>query len=435
MAETFKTKNVPQTGSSMSSSAFATMSQIVSSQVPGNIYGSTNEYLNYVSTTDPAAKALALQNIRRTMSVANSGPNGQGTQYEYLQSLLRETGFVKDKKTPLGVVGPDDAAALDKIINLAVANNTEPMTLLELFKKSGVGGVAGPKQIDTTTKYNKQVSTALQYKDITDAKQAWSDAHFQAYGYYPADSTYSKFETAWNAEVKRQKASSTTNTVTTFRPVIDPKTGKQTTNKEGVLQYIATNAITTETSGEGFTAEEQQAFLADYISQNFPDVGLSGKELGGAAKTLYDAIADAHAKNFDTVPDLAAVAPVIKSAIGASNADQSTEMLTQYRNGIRDKMATKYMSIAESLKAGKDATDVLNPLMESLSSALETKIGIKDPLTIKLANFKDEKGVYRLPNEFEINQAVMSDSRYGKTSKAINEGINVMQSLRSKLGR
>lgn len=416
-------------------SAFSTISQVVNSQVPGNIYGSTNEYLSYVSTTDPAAKALALQNIRRSMSVANSGPNGQGTQYEYLQTLLRETGFIKDKKTPIGVVGPQDAAALDKIINLAVANNTEPLTLLELFKKSGVGGVAGPKQPDTTAKYNKAVSTALQYKDETDAKQGWADAHFQAFGFYPADTTYGKFQTAWNAEVKRQKATTTTSTKTTYRPVIDPKTGKQVRDKSGVLQYETINTGTTTTSGEGFTAEEQQAFLANYISQNFPDVALSGKQLGGAAKTLYDAIADAHAKNFDTVPDLATVAPIIKDALGASNANQSAEMLTQYRNGIRDKIGTKYMSIQESLKAGKDAAEVLNPLMESLTRALETNIGISDPLTVKLANFKDEKGVYRLPNEFEINQAVMSDSRYGTTSRAINEGVNVMQSLRSKLGR
>ena len=420
----------------ISSSTFSSITQAASqaSQVPGNIYGSTNNLLSYVSTTDPAAKALALQNIRREMSIANSGPNGQGTQYEYLQTLLRSTGFVKDK-TPVGVVGPGDAAGLDKIIGLAVANNTDPITLLELFKRSGVGGTGAPKQPDTTTKYNKAVSTALQYKDITDAKQDYNDAHFQAYGYFPQETSFANFEKAWNAEVKRQKASTTTNTTTTFRPVIDPKTGRQVTNKEGVLQYIPTSTSLTETSGKGFTEEEQQSFLANYISQNFPDVTLSGKELGGAAKVLYDSIADAHASNFDTVPDLTTVAPLIKDAIGASNANQSAEMLNQYRNGIRDKMSTKYMSIAESLKAGKDAKAVLNPLLESLSTALETNIGITDPLTIKLANFKDEKGVYRLPNEFEVSQAIMSDSRYGSTSKAINEGVNVMQSLRGKLGR
>jgi hypothetical protein len=418
----------------LSGSAFAAISEMAS-QVPGNIYASTNNLLAYASTTDPAAKALALQNIRREMSVANSGPGGQGTQYEYLQTLLRSTGFVKDKKTPIGVVGPGDAAGLDKIISLAVANNTDPVTLLELFKRSGVGGDGAVKQQDTTAKYNKAVSTALQFKDLTDAKQGYNDAHFQAYGYFPQESSFGNFQTAWNAEVKRQKATTSTSTKTTYRPVIDPKTGKQAVNKSGQLQYETINTGTTTTSGEGFTAEEQQAFLADYISQNFPDVTLSGKELGGAAKVLYDSIAEAHSKNFDTVPDLSTVAPIIKNAIGASNANQSAEMLTQYRNGIRDKMGTKYMSIAESLKAGKDAADVLNPLMDSLSIALETKVGITDPLVIKLANFKDDKGVYRLPNEFEVNQAVISDSRYGTTSRAINEGVNVMQSLRSKLGR
>lgn len=430
-------KDIPK-NAYVSSSTFSSITSLAASQaasqVPGNIYASTNNLLSYVSTTDPAAKALALQNIRREMSIPNTGPNGQGTQYEYLQTLLRSTGFVKDK-TPIGIAGPGDAAGLDKIIGLAVANNTDPVTLLELFKRSGVGGTGAIKQQDTTAKYNKAVSTALQYKDLTDAKQGYNDAHFQAYGFFPKDTSFGNFQTAWNAEVKRQKATTTTSTKTTYRPVIDPKTGKQTINKAGELQYETINTGTTTTSGEGFTGEEQQAFLANYISQNFPDVTLTGKQLGGAAKVLYDSIAEAHAKNFDTAPDLATVAPLIKDAIGASNANQSAEMLTQYRNGIRDKMGTKYMSIQESLKAGKDAADVLNPLMDSLSIALETKIGIADPLVTKLANFKDEKGVYRLPNEFEINQAVISDSRYGTTSRAINEGVNVMQSLRSKLGR
>lgn len=417
------------------SSAFATVSQIVNSQVPGNIYGSTSQYLAYVESSDPASKALAMQNIRRSMSIPNSGPNGQGTQYEYLQTLLRETGFVKDTKTPIGIVGPKDIAALDKVIALAVANNTEPITLLEVLKRSGVGGAAGPKQPDTTAKYNKAISTALQYKDLTDAKQAWSDGYFAAYGSYPAEAGIGKFQEAWNAEVKRQKATTTTSTKTTYRPVIDPKTGKQAVDSKGVLQYETINTGTTTTSGEGFTAEEQQAFLADYISKNFPNVTITGQKLGGAAKVLYDAIADAHAKNFDAVPDLATVAPIIKDAIGASNANQSAEMLNQYRAGIRDRAASRYMSIADSVKSGKDAAEVLNPLMESLTKALETNIGITDPLLIKLANYKDEKGVYRLPNEFEINQAVMSDSRYASTSRAINEGINAMQSLRSKLGR
>jgi hypothetical protein len=434
MAVTKQSQAASNAALGLSGSAFAAISEMAS-QVPGNIYASTNNLLAYASTTDPAAKALALQNIRREMSVANSGPGGQGTQYEYLQTLLRSTGFVKDKKTPIGVVGPGDAAGLDKIIGLAVANNTDPVTLLELFKRSGVGGDGAVKQQDTTAKYNKAVSTALQYKDITDAKQGYNDAHFQAYGYFPQESSFGNFQTAWNAEVKRQKATTTTSTKTTYRPVIDPKTGKQAVNKAGQLQYETINTGTTTTSGEGFTAEEQQAFLANYIGQNFPDVTLSGKELGGAAKVLYDSIAEAHSKNFDTVPDLSVVAPIIKDAISASNANQSAEMLTQYRNGIRDKMGTKYMSIAESLKAGKDAADVLNPLMDSLSIALETKVGITDPLVIKLANYKDDKGVYRLPNEFEVNQAVISDSRYGTTSRAINEGVNVMQSLRSKLGR
>jgi hypothetical protein len=119
---------------------------------------------------------------------------------------------------------------------------------------------------------------------------------------------------------------------------------------------------------------------------------------------------------------LTAVAPVIKDAIGASNANQSAEMLKQYRNNIRDKMGTKYMSIQESLKAGKDASDVLNPLMESLTQALETKIGITDPLMIKLAIMTADYDSL-LNSEFvDILKAVTINSENVK-KRALNTGV------------
>ena len=64
-------KDIPK-NAYISSSTFSSITSLAASQaasqVPGNIYASTNNLLAYVSTTDPAAKALALQNIRREMN-------------------------------------------------------------------------------------------------------------------------------------------------------------------------------------------------------------------------------------------------------------------------------------------------------------------------------------------------------------------------------
>jgi hypothetical protein len=59
----------------------------------------------------------------------------------------------------------------------------------------------GPKQQDTTTKYTKQIQTALQFKDLGDARQYYSDAYFAAYGKYPEAELDKKFQDSWNANV------------------------------------------------------------------------------------------------------------------------------------------------------------------------------------------------------------------------------------------
>lgn len=432
--------------------AFSSMSTMVS-QVPSNMYSSTNPWISYASATDATARALMLQNIRRDMSVAGSGPGGNGTQYEYLQALLRATGFSKDK-TPLGFVGPTEQAALEKVIALSVANNMEPVSYLELLKKYGVGGGTAIKQPDTTTQYNKQVSTALKLKDKGDAQIAFTNAHFAAYGLNPSKDAIDAFGTAWNAEEKAQMPTTTSNMVTSYapiydktsKPVIDPKTkkqkidsfgnpvfAKQKTNKSGVLQYQTINKTSTVTTGEGFTEEEQQQFLATYLTKNFPDVK-DVENLGGAAKTIYDDLVATSNKNFLDAPDFATLAPTIKEILGSSDAATQSELLKKYKEGIRKQTAAKYMGLADYLNAGDDADKYVTPLRQAFSNALETDVTMTDDLMKKALNFKGDDGKYRLPNDWEINQLVMNDSRRAYTSQARNESVNMFQSLMSKLG-
>ena len=436
--------------------AFASMSNAIVSGMPANMYDARNPYLPYLNAPDATAKAIELQNLKRMLS-AQAAPTGakETNMFDYWQSLARATGFSK-AKTPIGVIGPGDDSAMATIIGLAAANNADPITYLQTLKAYGVGAKPGPKQPDTTTKYNKQVSTALQLKDITEARLEFGNAYFTAFGVAPTGDLDKKFTNQWNSTIKAQAPTTTSSTVTSFapvwdkksKPVIDPKTkkqkidkfgnpeySKQLRNPDGVLQYQAINKTSTTTTGEGFNAEEQQQFLADFLIKNFPQESFNVENLGGAAKAIYDDLVGTNVKNYSKAPDFASLAPVIKDILGTTEQNVAEEKIRQYKVTIRNQAAAKYMGIADYVNAGEDAEKYVKPLMQSLSNALERDVTEADPLLKQALNFKGDDGKYRLPNDWEMTKLIMSDPGYGKTSTAINEAVNLTQGLRSKLGR
>jgi hypothetical protein len=415
--------------------AYATMGEIVSNQIGPNRYTSPNDlYLQFLGATDPLAKSTAFQNLYRGLA-SQAAPAGSksGNMFDYVQTLLRGTKF-STGKTATGILDPKDISGMETALKGAIGQNADLVSYLEAIAKSGLAG-GGIKQPDTTPKYNKQISTALKYKDANDAKVALSDAYFAAWGSAPSADLITQFQNAWNQEVKLQEKPTTTSTVTSFKPVIDTKTGKQLKNKEGVLQYETITKMGTTTGGEGFTAEEQQKFLADYLVTNFPQEKFNVEGLGGAAKTIYDEIAATYKNNLLPVPAFSTVAPLITSLIGQTDATVSKTILDKAKSDIRVTTANKYMSIADYLNAGEDATKYIQPLQQTVSAALETDVTVEDGLMKQFLNFQGSDGKYRLPNDWEITQAIMKDPRYKKTSKAINQAINVADSLASKLGR
>jgi hypothetical protein len=93
------------------------------------------------------------------------------------------------------------------------------------------------------------------------------------------------------------------------------------------------------------------------------------------------------------------------------------------------------MSLAEYINAGEDADKYVKPMLEGISSMLEKNFTIDDPFAKQIFNFKDDKGVYRMPNALELNQMIMNHSDYGKTATAVNQAIDMTQNIKSKLGR
>jgi hypothetical protein len=413
----------------------------------------TDPLVLFAQETDPVRKAGYLMDVQRKYS--GKAPGGYpGTEFDYIQALLRNAGISKSS-TPLGggMVGLEDSSALEKVILAGIASQQDPLTFLENYNTSLKGKAV--KQPDTTTKYTKQIQTALNFKDLGDARQYYSDAYFTAWGQWPSSELDKKFQDSWNTQVKQQNQPTTTAGKTEYapvydtksKPVIDPKTKKQkvdkfgnkefskiATNAEGVKRYTAITKGTATSAGEGFTGEEQTKFLADFLVENFPEASWNVDDIGGTAKTIYDTLKAYHVGNYDAAPDFATLSPIIKNMMSNPDEKVQNEIYSQYISGIQEKASGKFMSLKGVIKPGETANKYVAPLLEDLTNQLETNIDVKDSLAIQMLNYKDEKGEYRMPNEFEKRQLIMNDKRYDGTSTAINTAVNMAQSLKNALG-
>lgn len=425
--------------------AFAQLSSFNSAP---NIYSDPqNSLLTFAMAADPIRKAQALQEIYRGLAANNdiaAGKGFSGSNLDYLNALMRQKGVSKSTLT--------DVTSLNNVINSAVALNQDPFTFLENYNASVKS--KGPAQIDTTTKFSKQVQSSLQLKDLGDARQQYSDAYFKTYGTFPTADLDKKFQDSWNAKATSELQPTTTEQKTEYAPIYDKKskavidkaTGKQkidkfgnkvyssiTKNKEGVLQYKTITTGGSTSKGEGFTTEEQTQFLATFLSDNFPSAKWNVKDVGGAAKTVYDTIKAYHLGNYEDAPDFATVAPLIKDILSHPDQKVQEEMFNQYLGGLQKKATGRFMSLKDLVQPGENANKYIDPMLKSLSAGLETNITVKDGLAQQVLNFKGDDGVYRMPNDLELNNLIMKDKRYDSTSGAINTAVNMAQSLRNQL--
>ena len=420
-----------------------------------NIYeNAESPWLKFIETSDVNRKSEYLQNINRIYSAQPGPPGFAGNQMQYILTLLRSGAKpISKAKTPLigNMIGIEDSAALEKAFNAAYASNMEPVEWLSKYVQS-----LGPKVIkqpDTTTRFTKQIQTAFQYKDLGDARQAYSNAYFAAFTAYPSADLDKKFQASFNAQEKIQNQPTTTAGKTEFapiydtksKPVIDKKTKKQVIDQfgnkkfekiktvDGVKQYTSIITGTSTQQGQGFTAEEQKQHLADFLVANFPEESWDIKTLGGFAKTAFDTLKAANTNNYGEAPDLATLSPIIKSLLKSTDVDVSTAIIKKYQDDIRSKTATRFMSIGDYLAAGKDANEIIDPLIKTVSQFLEKDVTVNDTFIKKILNFQGSDGKYRMMNDYELQQALITHPDYGKTSTAKNQAVNLYQSLKEAL--
>ena len=351
--------------------------------------------------TNPAAYSYAIGNYLLNWRNEESPVPGFVNKLDYIQALLRGTGMSKDT-TPRGIIGNDDTKALQEVSRISLQNGVPFLdTLKELYSTRNVN----------TVKFSKSIATSIKLIDDSDAKSQLSNAYFQAYGEFPPESVITEFKNLRNIEAKKQQAKSVT-AMTTKGDVTSTKTT---------------------TFDEGFTKEEQQQFLANYLVKNF-DVATSDG-LGGQAKSLYDQIVGVHRNNLLTEPDLPAVAGVIKNVLSATDDKVASEILNQYFGQQRRVAATKYLGIQSNLAAGDDVMTFVKPMQDGLMKTFGRNVAADDKLIVSALNFKDEKGNYRPMNDLELNNLVMSDPRFATSPMAIQRGTTLADKLAKELGR
>jgi hypothetical protein len=210
---------------------------------------------------------------------------------------------------------------------------------------------------------------------------------------------------------------------------------EQKKNKAGILQYETIYEATTTEKGEGFTAGEQEQFLADFLKTNFPNANFTAENIGGAAKSIYDELVAVHRNNYSAIPSFDKLSGTILNMVGSADENVAAEILRKYKDDVRKEVGKKYMSLAEDLAAGKDAKELVGNVLNLATNYLETTITEDDSLMKQILNFKDEKGNYRMPNDLEMYQLLDNDPRVAYTSRKKNEAIDMAQTLRSRLQR
>ena len=379
------------------------------SQNPGPSYSTMPaDAINYEGSfelksnlyANPAAYSYAIRDYLNGWRAEASPVPGFVNKLDYIQALLRGTGASKDT-TPRGVIGIEDAKAMQEVSRIAIQNNVYFLdTLQELYKNKNAGSAAT----------SKQIATSIKLIDPTDAKASLSDAYYKAFGAFPSQDQINKYMDLYNAEAKRQKSKTITTT-----------TGGTVSTSNTITQ------------GEGFTEKEQQQFLSDYLVKNYKME--SSENLGGQAKTLYDSIVNTYAANYLDEPDFAKVSSVIKDVLSSSDDKVASQKLDAFLQEGRKVAAKQWLGLEKELLAGENISTYTSPLAKSLTKLYGRTVDINDPLIKKAINFKDEKGVYRMMNDVELNQAAEADPRFATSATAINKATSLADTIASKLGQ
>ena len=357
--------------------------------------------------TDPYAYSRYIQdNLIKWRNTKTGVAVGFENKLDEIQAYLRAIPNLSKDTGNRGIMTEGDINALKEISGVALANGIPFEDLL----KSMYAGITSSAN---ASKYSKQITSAIQNIDITDATNKLSTSYFNTFGEYPTEQQINKFKNDWNAEATRQMASTTTTGVSTA-------TGQNSNLNK-------TKSITT---GEGFTMEEQKQFLGQFLAKNY---NFTGAEQSGAAKGIYDKVMATYKNNFLPTPNLKDLIPFIVDVIGTGDVANAQQKIDAKIQSIRNTAAKFNPGIADVLANGEDAKATADAAAKYLSTKLGRTVTTDEPSIYKVMNFNDN-GKYRTMNTSEINAYAETLPEWQTSPDATNKYTGIFDNLKQSLG-
>lgn len=327
-----------------------------------------------------AAAAAKEFDVMKSQSTIREGMS----DYAYLQALVRKSGLSKGVG-PLDQVDPKDLTAIKDVFQSAYLTGVDWQTWIDRYAQSPYASSA------TGPKFSKQVSTALQLIDSTDAESILSKAYYEAYGKMPDTKQIESFKTKYNTEAQAQLAKTTTTGVTS---------GGGTGSTTGTSKTV--------TTGQGFTQAEQDQFIAQFLKDNYK---ITGAEEGGRVKTIIDDVKRVYRDNLLPEPSLQEITAFAADAIGTGDEATYKQKIDMKLAGVRSAAAQLYPGLAEQLAAGTDIRTVAQPAAQTLSAYLGTQIAFNDKRINQVLNYNDGKTV-RAMNAAELQKFAESQPEF-----------------------
>lgn len=384
------------------STAFYSMGQMANANaaaIASRVRAEGSLYSRTLATADPVAFSNLIGGELDYLR-SNTRTDGFVNNLNYLQALLRSTGYSKGT-TPLGAFSYQDITGLRTAIVEARANGVEYFTWLEDLSSKGIGG--------GTSKYSKDISTAINLIDITDATTTYTKGYYQAYGVHPSKEKITAFMNKFNARAKKEAVTTTT-------------AGTRGTGG---------STMTTTRSGEGFTAQEQANFLANYLSKDYAITA----ETGGAVKTILDDLRATYKNNALQEPGFDSLMGVVKKIIGTGDAKVAQQIIDTEKQKIRTVAAKLNPGAADLLNAGSDLNSVTDQYIKLAEAATKKKYDINNPLIKQMVNFKDDKGNIRTATNFEVLDIIRGSADWMKSPDAFNTFSSIGDVITARLGR
>lgn len=365
-----------------------------------SLFGDTSVYYQAFAQ-DPQRFALTAQGFFTGMRNLPSAVPGYN-QLQYLQASVRKLGLSKGQ-TPIGQLDSSDYEAISKVFKEGYQNKMDWEAVLEGYSQS-------PYLKLNASGFSKQIATALKTVDKGDAQSILNKAFFENFNAYPNGKQVTDFMNKWNTEAKKQMGKTTT------------------TNKAGAAEGVSTSSSITE--GMGFTQEEQDQFLAQYLKDNYK---ITGKEAGGQVKTILNGLTRVYEDNLMTPPPIEEQIQFASSLIGMGDDTLRQQAFETKLQSVRMAASKLYPGMTDALTGGTDLKTIADPIRSNLNNTLGLNIADNNDDRIKyMMNYYDGKTT-RVMNATEQKKYIESLPEFATSDAGRAKYANIANTLEDRL--